>query len=63
MNRSSCVLSPRCASVDRIERVSTSCKQTIAGSGLSEAMACAIRRIDVRVLARPRVEWPKYRTL
>jgi hypothetical protein len=56
MNRSSCVLSWWCAKVERMDLVSTSCKQTIEGSGCICPIASAMRRMDVFVLARPRVE-------
>jgi hypothetical protein len=49
--------------VDRSEDVSTSCKHTMSGNGSSAAMAAAMRFIALRVLAIPRVECPKYRTL
>ena len=58
MSRSSWVSPARlrgCATVDLNEFVSTSCRHTMSASGLSPAIASAIRFIALRVLAMPRV--------
>jgi hypothetical protein len=62
MNDSSCVSSGRSgrnASVERSDEVSTSCRQTMCGSGVIAAMARAMARFPVRVDARPRRACPK----
>ena len=62
MNDSSCVsagCARRKARVERKDQVSTSCRQTMCGSGSSEAMLRAMPRLPARVEARPRKAWPK----